>query len=1141
MATLAILALLLTGGNDDPAPDFSTEVRPLLSRSCFACHGPDPASRAAGLRMDEAESAYGPRQGSAAVVPGSRDRSLLWQRIRDAQDPMPPLDHGTRLEPGEIELLGRWIDAGAPYAPHWAFVAPERAPLPGVEAEGWAREPLDLFVLARLEKEDLAPSPEADRWTLARRVALDLTGLPPSYEVAARFAADSRPDAWERYVDELLASPHYGERWAAVWLDLARYADSMGHGSDPLRTIWRYRDWVIEALNANMPYDEFSRRQLAGDLLPDAALDDRLATAFHRNTMTNTEGGTDDEEFRVAAVKDRVNTTMQVWMGLTAGCAECHDHKFDPVSRREYYQLFDYFNHTVDADNNDDSPKIETPTREQKVRLAALVSEIQRAEAELADPARVDPADVARWETQQARLQARWEQPVDLSVATRNGTVLERLDDGALATRGEVPVTDVYELTFESTGEPLSGLRLDALADPELPGEGPGHCPGNGNFVLNELVASVQPSAPTVPRARYVRVELWGSRNILSLAEVEVLSGGINCAPSGEARQSSTGFNGPADLAIDRNSSGTFDEGSVTHTQIEDDPWWELDLGLELPIEEIRLWNRTDGELESRLRGCVVRLLDHERQPVWATHVREEPRPNRSLLPGHEAVFARVASASADHQQEDFGISQAGDLDLGERSGWAVAPQEGRDHQAVFVLDPPLPAGRVQVELHQTYGHFHLLGRLRLWSASGAAPAPALPLAVADALRTPAGERSEEEGRQIAAHFRQVDPGLEQEREALARLVAEREANRPPQTPVMIERPADQRRVTRMLAKGNFLVPEDVVQAGVPAALHAWPEGARHDRAGLAEWLMSPDNPLTARVAVNRVWARLFGQGLVRSEEDFGSQGTPPSHPELLDWLAVEFRESGWDSKALLRRVVLSATYRQDSVISAAALERDRYNVLLARGPRVRLEAEMVRDTALTISGLLTRELGGPSVYPPQPEGLWQAAFNGQRQWSTSTGPDRWRRGLYVFLRRTIPYPSMAAFDAPSRELCTVRRISTNTPLQAFVTLNDPVFVECAQALARRLLEQPDLTPLERAELGLREVLGRPADARRAAVVLGLYKDEVVRFRATPEDARQFATEPLGPLPVGADPVELAAWTIVANVLLNQDSVLTKE
>ncbi|RMG34032.1 MAG: DUF1553 domain-containing protein [Planctomycetota bacterium] len=914
---------------NSPAVDFRKDVRPILAKNCFRCHGIDEADREAGLRLDIRDAAIRPTEsGAVPIVPGHPEQSEVIRRIRsnDEFERMPPPDTGLKLTRREIETLERWIRQGAPYERHWAFVPPRRPPLPPPAfPDADVRNPIDLFVQAKLKGTGLRPSPPADRYTLIRRVSLDLRGLPPSPEEVAAFVNDPRPDAYERLVDRLLADPGFGERWARVWLDLARYADSRGYGSDPLRpNMWLYRNWVIDAFNRNLPFDQFTIEQLAGDLLPDATEQQRVATAFHRNTMTNTEGGTDDEEFRVAAVMDRVDTTIQVWMGLTMGCAKCHNHKYDPISQKEYYQFFAIFNQTADADRPDEAPVMQVHTDEYRFRLARhqqQVSELKRQIAEL-----------------QREIE-----------------------------------------------------RQAAAGD-----------------------------APPVA-ARFVRIELPGRRRILSLAEVQVFSAGRNVALQGKARQSSTAFDGPARLAIDGNTDGDYNQArSTTHTNTEDDPWWEVDLGDDFPVDAVVVWNRTDNGLQSRLNGFVLQLLDAQRRVVWSQTVAKAPQRDVTLTP-----------------------------------------------------KPLTPQARRLTELQNR----------------------------------------------------------------LTRL--ERSAPQPPTVPIMQELPPDRRRKTHVLIKGNFLSPGEPVEPDVPHAFHELDPGLPKNRLGAARWLVDRDNPLTARVFVNRLWAQLFGAGIVLTEEDFGTQGEFPTHPELLDWLAVEFMRD-WDTKRMLRLMVTSATYRQTSVVTPDHRRIDPDNRLLARAPRFRLDAETIRDQALALAGLLSRKIGGPSVYPYQPPGLWRAAFNGQRSWPTSKGEDKYRRGIYTFWRRTVPYPSMAAFDAPSREVCTIRRIRTNTPLQAFVTLNDPVYVEAAQALARRILAKGGATDRARARFGLSLCLARPPSEKQIGIIERLYRDELDHYRRHPEDAKAVATEPLGAPPPGVKLPELAAWTVVANVLLNMDGVLVR-
>jgi hypothetical protein len=1134
---------------ETPAPvDFNRDVRPILSKNCFACHGQDDTHRAAKLRLDRRDTATARlRDGKTPIVPGAPGRSELVRRVtaEDQDVRMPPAETGNHLTPVQVEVLRRWVAEGAPYAEHWAFVKPKRPPLPAVKDRSWPCKDLDFFVLARLEKEGLRPGPEADKFTLLRRASLDLRGLPPTPREVEEFARDTSPDAYEKMVDRFLDDPAYGERMARTWLDLARYADSAGYGSDPLRpNIYRYRDWVIDAFNRNLPYGRFTVEQIAGDLLPNPTLEQRMATAFHRNTMTNTEGGTDREEFRVAAVKDRVDTTLEVWMGLTMGCAKCHSHKYDPIAQKEYYQFFAFFNQSADADRPDETPTIPAPTPEIEEQVRKADARIAELKKQLDTPTPQLAEAQAKWEAG-LRPQSDWVVLDPASFRAEKGTVLKKLPDSSLRAEGPNPDTETYTVTARADLKGITAFRLEALPDPALPSGGAGRAP-DGNFVLSHVAVTAAPAGQEdrPVTGRFVRVEIPGDGKILSLAEVQVFSRGENVARKGQASQSSTDFGGDAARAVDGTTEGDyFKANSVTHTRIESNPWWEVKLAEARPIDQVTVWNRTDGGTGARLANFRVSVLDDARKVVWRQDVAEPPAPKRDLSPsGRQAVM--LTQALADFAQDGFAVAGALSQPDAAKGGWAVAPRQKEAHAAVFLASAPLAVPSPVAltfgleQRFQTPGHN--LGRFRLSvTADPRVPQRAgLPAPVLAALDTPAEKRTKEQQETLARHYRSIAPELKPVRDEIAKLEKAKPAV--PMLPVMVELPPNQRRETHLLIKSNFLDPGEKVEPGVPAAFHRLPKGAPPDRLGVAEWLVSPDNPLTARVAVNRYWAQLWGTGIVETEEDFGTQGELPSNQDLLDWLATEYVRIGWDTKAFLKLLVTSATYRQSSRVTPDLLAKDPRNRLLARGPRFRLEAEMVRDQALALSGLLSRKVGGPSVYPPQPPGLWQAAFNGQRTWATSTGPDRYRRGLYTFWRRTIPYPSMTTFDAPSREICTLRRVRTNTPLQAFVTLNDPVYVEIAQALARRIVTEGGATAEERARYGLSLCLCRPPAPEQVQQVLKLYQNERERYRKDGKAAAEMATSQLGPLPPGMEADDLAAWTVVANVLLNMDGVLTK-
>jgi hypothetical protein len=1154
----AFLAVAALGGVPALAAqakvDFNYDIRPLISSKCYQCHGPDEKARKAKLRLDLREEALKERDDVRAIVPGDIQASELIARITttDPDEIMPPPKEDHALSAHEIDLFKRWIAEGAEYKPHWSFVTPARPAVPQVRGqESGIRNPIDAFIRARLDAAGLKPSPEADRYTLIRRLSLDLTGLPPTPAEADAFVGDQSPDAYEKVVERLLAAPAFGERWAKMWLDLARYADSTGYGSDFFRlNIWPWRDWVINAFNRNEPYDQFTIEQLAGDLLPNATPQQIAATAFHRNTMTNREGGTVPEEYRVAAVKDRIATTGQVWMGLTVGCAQCHSHKFDPIPQKDYYGFFGVFNQTEDANRADEEPTLPLPTADELAKMDALKKEIDALQTKLKSRSPELDAEQRAWEAEVMKP-AQWQTLSPFEIKAASGTTLAAQPDGSyLAIGNERPDTDTYTLKVQTDLRGITALRVEVLPDDSLPAHGPGRAE-NGNAALTELRVSAGPPDAKMPRGRFLRVTLPKAPNGLALAEVQVFHNGENIAPKGVAAQSSTDYGGEAKRAIDGKTDGDFRKNSVSHTAAGKDVWWEVDLREDAEIESIAIWNRTDSKLESRLADFRVSVLDAAHQPVWEQAVSAPPRPSVALNPSGEKTIA-LRNASADFSQDGWTPAKA--LDGDRKTGWAWAPQPGQPHAAVFETAAPLDANGkvVTLTLAQDYGQRHTLGRFRV-SVTTQKPAPReLSPEIKTILALAADARSPEQREALTAYFRPLSRTFAELGKQLAAKRAELAAVKPVAVPVMRELAAGKQRETHVLTKGNYLAPGEKVEPGLLSAFTSFvPADTKIDRLAAARWIVNPENPLTARVTVNRFWSQLFGTGIVETEEDFGSQGALPSHPELLDWLAVTFmspksddREKlglGWDVKALLRLIVTSATYRQSSKVTPELLEKDTRNRLLARAPRRRLDAEAVRDQALAVSGLLSHKLGGPSVYPPQPDGLWKVAFNGgQNAYPTSKGEDRYRRGLYTFWRRTMPYPSMTTFDAPSRESCTLRRQPTNTPLQAFVTMNDPVFVECSQALGRRIVQHGGADVESRVRHGLRLCLGRVPTDDQALALTKLYQDELAHYQADPAAALKLATQPLGPLPEGADAAEFAAWTVVANVLLNLDAVLTK-
>ncbi|MDB5384782.1 MAG: type protein, partial [Planctomycetaceae bacterium] len=909
----------------------------------------------------------------------------------------------------------------------------------------------------------------------------------------------------------------------------------------PARKIWLFRDYVIKSLNANKPFDQFTIEQIAGDLLPKPTDEQLIATAFHRNTLTNNEGGTNDEEFRNVAVVDRVNTTMAVWMGTTIACAQCHSHKYDPITQEEYFKFFAILNNTADADRGDESPLHQLLSDEQRQQKSQWEQQLAQLQTVLKTPTAELKAAQAKWEAE-FPLELKWRGLKPASVKTQAAAATQIAEDGSV----RVPTTaanDTYMVELPLEAGTIRALRLDALADDMLPGKGPGH--SGGNFILTKLTATVIPPDSASLKGRFIRVEMPGKGKILSLAEVQAFQGSENIAPKGEAKQSSTDYEGEAKRANDGNTNGHYYEAkSTTHSMISDDPWWEVDLKTEQRLDRLVIWNRTDGAGE-RLVNIKVIVLNEKREPIWEKPITAAPSPSAELaLSGVRDV--EFAAAFADYSQAGFTPDNLLNNKDPKTKGWAVGGATGQSHALTLITKSPvqIAAGtKLSVTLehgasfaNHTLGHFRLSAteetRVSDWARTPAAVIDALRVAVA--ARTPAQQDS------IAQHFLGLAPELEATRKQLADVQKQLAELKADTVPVMQELPAAQHRVTKLQHRGNFQDLGQEVHEGTPAAFPPIPAGVPVNRLSLAKWLVDENNPLTPRVIANRYWEQVFGIGIVATSEEFGSQGDQPFHPELLDWLATELHRQKWDMKAFLKTLVMSAAYRQSSRVTPELMQLDPDNRLLARGPRFRLSAENVRDQALYAAGLLSPKLYGPPVKPPQPSIGLSAAFGAGIDWQTSAGSDKYRRGIYTTWRRSNPYPSMAAFDAPNREVCTVRRIRTNTPLQALVTLNDPVYIEAAQALARRMVSQGGSTTAERAAYGFRLCLTRPPHPEELQRVVSLYEKSLVRFQKNIEESKRMATEPLGAVPEGMNVSELAAWTVVGNVLFNLDETLMK-
>ncbi len=1011
VTTVVLGARLLA---EDAIPDhvrFNRDVRPILADNCFACHGPDGNRREANLRFDSEQGVFG-REGTPVIRRGEPGASELVRRIRstDPDERMPPPSTGKSLSARQIAILERWIAQGAVWEDHWSLLPPVRPVVPKVTRSEWVSNPIDAFVLYRLEQVGIAPSPEADRRTLIRRLYFDLLGMPPTCEEVEAFVHDSRPEAYEELVDRLLSSQHYGERMAVYWLDLVRYADTGGYHSDNHRDIYPYRDYVIDAFNQNKPFDQFTIEQIAGDLLPNATREQRIASGYNRLLQTTEEGGAQPKEYMAKYAADRVRNTSVIWLGLTMGCCECHDHKYDPFTMRDFYSMEAFFADLQEkaVGRQDQTP---VPTPEQERQLAELERNLAVAKSALDEPNSEKDAKEHEW-VQRIRqswlgVDERWTMVQPEKWTALNGTHLELLEDGSLRASGPNPEQETYEITWR-VNQPASVtvLKLEALTDPSFPNGGLSRA--NGNFVLSEI-----------------------------------------------------------ELAV--NGSG--------------------------------------GE--------------------WKTIAWE--------------------TAAADYEQKGFSILQA--IDGKRDTGWAVdGHKRAKPSVAFFVTRDPvvLSDGSIlRLRLRHESGFAgHQMGRFRVALNSTDATIVRelfqLPVDVLQALAVEPEHWDAEHKRLVRRYYRSVSNDWQEERSRVAALekqIADLKTSFP-MTLVSISGPP---RMIRILPRGNWLDESgEVVEPNVPGRLPSLPpiEG-RPTRLDFARWLVAPDNPLTARVFVNRLWMLCFGVGIVRTADDFGIQGEWPTHPELLDWLAVEFRDSGWDVKRLHKLIVTSSTYRQSSAADPTVVAFDPQNRLLARQNRFRIDAEFVRDSALKIAGLLSPQVGGRSVKPYQPAGYWANLNFPKREWQNDEGENLYRRGIYTYWCRTFLHPAMLAFDAPSREECTAVRPRSNTPLQALVLLNDPEFVEAARVFAARIANLGGSTE-ERLRFAFACALQRLPREEEKQVLYELYEQHRRQYDVEPEAARQLLEVGRMPVRSSVSASELAAWTSVARVLLNLHETITR-
>ncbi|MFO0902814.1 MAG: PSD1 and planctomycete cytochrome C domain-containing protein [Pirellulales bacterium] len=1011
MNSYLILIAAATWGAD--GADFNRDVKPILAEHCLQCHGPDKAE--AGLDLSRREAAVSRLEsGRRAIAPNNVEDSELLRRITstDPDERMPPGADQKPLSGDQMETLRQWIAAGAEYRDHWAFTPVVKPSPPAVRDSAWVRSPLDRFILARLEAEGIRPSPEADRATLAKRLSLDLIGLLPEPERVEAFVRDDSPQAYEAYVDELLRSPHFGERWGRHWLDLARYADSDGYEKDKARPdAYVFRDWVIKALNDDLPFDQFTIEQIAGDLLPNAAPSQHIATAFQRQTLTNEEGGVDQEEYRVAAVFDRVETVGAVWLGLTVGCARCHTHKYDPILHEEYYRLFAFFNAA-------DETTVSLPVA--ATDLEAYLRDARPIEQALEQRRREIAPQQLQWETEQReKLLQTPKTPLSAAPATlhrvelrpegQNRYLAEQHDGGVATVRiGDAatpPTAEPLETVIEAAAptEPLTGLRLEALTHESLPGQGPG-LSAKGNFVLSRVQLAVVDS-----------------------------------------------------------------QGRVEQ---------------EVPLQ----------------------------------------------------------MASADFEQKGFPARDALNDAATPLRGWAVMGKTGATHQWTVRTREPLvapPDRRLRVTLTQAYGRDHIIGRLRLYTLHGDARTLQFPEAIASALEMYPEKRIAAVKQTLFNYFAEQDPQI---REGEQRLAALKRTYQVEFRPVRTLGESLRGRQTHRFHRGEFLQPQEEVTAGAFRVLPPFAAAAetrRLTRLDLARWLVDDAHPLTPRVTANQVWLHLFGEGLVRTPGDFGARGEPPTHPELLDWLAATFREDlHWSVKSLIKLIVSSAAYRQSSVWRSEDELRDPQNRLLRRQNRWRVEGEVVRDVTLQAAGLLSRKVGGPSVFPAMPADLAKLSYANNFSWQESGGEDRYRRGMYTFFKRTIPHPTLMTFDCPDANVACVRRTTSNTPLQALTLLNNSSFVEAAAALAGRIERTPG-EDADRLNQALQTCLLRPPRDGETARLNALLQEARDYYAARPEEARRFlhrkADEGENKLVV-----ETAAWGTVMRVLLNLDEFVTR-
>ncbi|NOT60936.1 MAG: DUF1549 domain-containing protein [Acidobacteria bacterium] len=1066
---LSNAAFQQTSGN----VDFNRDVRPILSDNCFQCHGPDEGSRMAKLRFDTKEGAFAK---AGVIVAGDAANSRLIKRVTTTNQDivMPPPSTGHKLTEAQTATLKRWIDEGAAWGSHWAFIAPQRAPLPEVKNKAWVKNAIDTFVLARLEKEGLSPAPQADRATLQRRLSFDLTGLPPTLQELDDFLNDQSPNAYEKVVDRLLASPRFGERMAFKWLDAARYADTNGYQIDGERTMWRWRDYVIEAFNSNMPFDQFVTEQLAGDLLPNASLEQKIATGFNRNHRLNAEGGIVSEEYRIEYVVDRVDTTSTVFMGLTMGCARCHTHKYDPLTHKEFYQFSAFFNNIDEEGHSFDQgnapPLMHAPTRDEQARLAQFDKEVTNGETTLNDLLRKHAAAQRRWE-KLLKPKQQWFPEDKLTV--------------------HVPLDENAQAVFNKSDRDHHEKYNRGKDDPEIKFE-TGWREGSPRYEVSPLGTGV-----TFDQKFY-------------------FDGGMHA----DFRYKSTSFDYRERFTIAA--------------------WFKAD-------------NEQAGTIVSKVSDAAADVENGvPRADGYGLYfVNGKLHFNMVFRWGEDTLRVETADKLPLNQWQHVAVVFDG-LEQWERRLRIYVngtEQKLKFNQRNFFL--LMGGSKNTLKIGAGGGpRFRFKGALddvRLYTRTFAADEIAL-LANAETLDqlaaiSPTKRTATQTLKLQRAFIAQAAPSeLQQASQQLAALKQQRQAfiDDLPTTMVMEEMATP--RVAYRLNRGGYDAPAEPVERIVPAVLPPLPNDLPRNRLGLARWLTSKEHPLTARVTVNRFWQMLFGVGLVKTSEDFGSQGELPSHPELLDWLALSFRDGrdNWDVKQLFKTIVMSATYQQAS--SRNATNEDVENRLLSRGPRTRLSVEMIRDQALFISGLLVEKRGGPSVKPYQPEGIYKdMGFGGLTGYEQAKGEGLWRRSLYTYWKRTLLSPTMSAFDASTREFCTVKETRTNTPLQSLNLMNDVTYVEAARLLAERMLVEGGNDATTRLAWGFRVVTSRAPSTSEQQVLLRNLQKQQAYFAAQPDEAKKLLATGERRNRTDLATNDVAAYAMVASLLLNMDEAITKQ